>query len=126
MRVKLYKDITTGNLYTFSEVKQEYEASHNCELTVDDDTMIQIIHENLWFYGGDIAIISNNNSVLKWCNDYAEFMEADRCMTTEEIENSVRDIYYAIIEKDLQMIREIKDNLFDGDELLDRLNELLK
>lgn len=126
MRVKLYKDITTENLYTFSEVKQEYEASHNCELPVDDDTMIQIIHENLWFCGGDIAIISNNNSVLKWCNDYAEFMEADRCMTTEEIENSVRDIYYAIIEKDLQMIREIKDNLFYGDELLDRLNELLK
>lgn len=126
MRVRLYEDITTGNLYTFSEMKQEYEVSHNCEIPVDDDTMIQIIHENVWSVGGNVLIICDNNSVLKWCNDYAEFMEAEKHMTTEEIENSVRDIYYAIFDKDMRMISNIKDNLSEGDELLNKLNELLE
>ena len=124
MRIRLYEDITTGNLYTFSEMKQEYEVSHNCEIPVDDDTMIQIIHENVWSVGGNVLIICDNNSVLKWCNDYAEFMEAEKHLTTEEIENSVRDIYYAIFDKDMRMIDEIKDNLSEGDELLNRLNKL--
>ena len=124
MRVKLYQDITTGNLYTFSEVKQEYEASHNCEIPVDDDIMIQIIHENVWSVGGNVLIICDNNSILKWCNDYAECMEAEKHLTTEEIENSVRDIYYAIFDKDMRMINEIKNNLSEGDELLNRLNKL--
>ena len=126
MRIKLYKDITTGNLYTFTEVKQEYEVSNNCEISVDDDTMIQIIHENLWSAGGNMEIICDNDPIIKWCNDYAKEMEANRCLTTEEIENSVRDIYYAILDKDILMINEVKYNLFYGNELLDRLNELLK
>ena len=87
MIISLYEDITTGNLYTFSELKQEYEVSHNCEIPVDDDTMIQIIHENVWSVGGNVLIICDNDSVLKWCNDYSQFMEAEKHMTTEEIEN---------------------------------------
>ena len=124
MKIKLYEDVTTGNLYTFSEMKQKYEVSNNCEIPVDDDTMIQIIHENVWSVGGNVLIICDNDSVLKWCNDYAEFMEAEKHLTTEEIENSVRDIYYAILDKDMRMISNIKDNLSEGDELLNRLNKL--
>ena len=126
MRVKLYKDLTTGNLYTFTEVKQEYEVSNNCEIQVDDDTMVQIINENLWSVGGNMEIICDNDPIIKWCNDYAKEIEAEKHLKTEEIENSVRDIYYAIIEKDMQMITEIKCNLSERDKLLYRLNDLIK
>ena len=125
MRVKLYKDIKADNLYTFSEVKQEYE-SHNCEIPVDDDTMIQIINENVWSVGGNVLIICDNDSVLAWCNDYADYMQAEKYLKTEEIENSVRDIYYAILDKDMQIIKAIKDNLSECDELLNRLNILFE
>lgn len=126
MRVKLYQDITTGNLYTFSEVKQEYEVSHNCEIPVDDDTMIQIIHDNLWSVGGNMKIICDNDPVLAWCNDYADYMEAERFLNHEEKENSIRDCYEEIINKDDFSIAAIKNYLELGDELLNRLNELLK
>lgn len=124
MRVKLYKDITTGNIYTFTEVKQEYEVSHNCEISVDNDTMIQIIHENLWSAGGNMEIICDNDPIIKWCNDYAEYMEADRYMTEEETENSIKEIYFAILNNDV-MVEQIYTNLYEEYELSKRLEELL-
>lgn len=122
MRVKLYKDITTGYVYTFTEVKQEYEASNNCEISVDDDTMIQIIHENVWSAGGNMEIICD--PIIKWCNDYAEYMEADRYMTEEETEDSIKEIYLAILNNDV-MVEQIYTNLYEEDELSKRLEELL-
>lgn len=127
-RTKLYKDITTESIYTFAELKNGYETANDCEIEIDDDSMEQIIHENLWSCGGNIQVISDNDKVLKWCNDYAERMEADRCMTAEEIDDSNRENYYIIINR--ENVEEIIDNLYweeneDDAELYHRLLKFL-
>lgn len=128
---QLYKDITTETIYTLTEVKSNYEVAIDCDLPIDDETMLSIIYENLYQVGGNIVIISNNDKVLKWCNDYAERQEADRCMTQEEIDESIRDIYLAIIRNNNNdLIQSTLDNLYEDNAedlvLIDRLNKLIK
>ena len=127
-RTKLYKDITTESIFTFAELKNGYEVANDCEIEIDDDSMEQIIHENLWSCGGNIQVISDNDEILKWCNDYAERMEADRVMTAEEIDDGNRENYYSIINR--ENIEGIIDNLYweeneDDAELYHRLLKLL-
>lgn len=127
-KTKLYKDITTETIYTFEELKNEYEISVNVEIEIDDDTMTQIINENLWSCGGNLMVISSeNNEILNWCNDYSKRMEANRVMTTEEIDESIRELYFAIISNDKYVIGSIIDNLYLNDkEDLQLYNKLMK
>lgn len=125
MKVILYKDITTENIMTLSEVKAEYAKANDCELPIDNETMESIIYENLALVGGNIEIIDNNDEILAWCNDYAEYMEADRYMTEEEIKDGTKENYLAILNNDAPMVEQIYNNLFNEDELSKRLEKLL-
>lgn len=109
-KVKLYRDITTGKVFTLEEIKNQY--------------MESIIRENLACIGGNIEII--NDDILAWCNEYTDFVEAGKTMTTEEVQTSVKNIYHAIANNVRDLIEATKDNLFDGDELLERLKVMLK
>lgn len=129
-QTQLYKDITTDTIYTLAEVKSNYEVANDCDLPIDNETMLSIIYENLYQVGGNIAIISNNDEVLKWCNDYAERQEADRVMTQEEIDESIRDVYIAIIRNNnSELIQSTLDNLYEDNaedlELINRLNKFV-
>lgn len=126
----LYMDITTEKISTFHELKSAYEYEINAEMEIDDDTMQSIIFENLWSTGGNIKIINLNDDILRFCHDYAERMEAERCMAENEIEESIRDIYISITKKDNYMIEEIKDNLYPDEnaedkDLIERLEKLI-
>lgn len=123
-KVRLYKNITTDNIYTLEEVKAQYAEANGCELPIDDGTMESVIYENLACIGGNIQIL--NDDVLAWCNDYAEAVEADRFLCQAEIDESFRDLYIAIIENDADLITAIKDNLYNADEILNRLDAILK
>ena len=129
-KTKLYKDITTDKIYTFAEVKNAYEIANDCEIEIDNDSMIQIINENVFSVGGNIQIITSyNDEVLAWCNDYAKHMEADRGMAQDEIDESVKELYTIIQDRDFEYLQSCYDNLYFDDEedseLLRRLNKLL-
>lgn len=129
MKTRLYKDITTNTIKTFAEIKNEYETLIEAELPIDNDTMQSIILENLCSIGGNIQIItSSNNKILEWCNDYAERVEADRVMSQEEIDESIKELYFAILENDEDLLQGTKDNLYEDDAedviLLERLEKL--
>ena len=40
MKVILFKDATTDKIYTLHEMKSQYEIENNCELPIDDDTVL--------------------------------------------------------------------------------------
>ena len=133
IKTKLYKDITTDKIYTFAEVKNEHEVANNCEIEIDNDTMAQIIDENVVSVGGNIQVVTlYNDEILAWCNDYAEYMEADRGMTQDEIDESIRDIFLAINNKYDDILESVVDNLYieekhgESWELYNRLTEIMK
>lgn len=132
-KTKLYKDITTDKIYTFAEVKNAYEVTNDCEIEIDDGSIIQVINENVFSVGGNIQVITScNDEVLKWCNDYAEYMEADRGMTQNEIDESIRDIFLAINNKYDDILESVIDNLYveekhgESWKLYNRLIEIIK
>ena len=127
---KLYKDINTENIYTFSEIKEKFIDFYNCEIEPTDDVIIEFIHENLWSNGGELKVLTYENSnILKWCIDYSENGGAYKVLSTEEIENSLKDLYIAILSNDNWLIESIKENLYSNDtediELLKRLENLI-
>lgn len=133
IKTKLYKDITTDKIYTFAEVKNEYEVANDCEIEIDNDTMIQIIDENVVSFGGNIQVVTPyNDEILAWCNDYAVYMEADRGMAQDEIDESIRDIFLAINNKYDDILESIIDNLYIEEkhgkswELYNRLTDIMK
>lgn len=124
MKTLLYKETEKENIYTFAELKSEYEMENDCEIEVDNDSMLQIIRD--YIIKGKFKIICNNDEVLKWCNDYAEYVEADRGMTQTEIDDSIREIYLAIKNgNDTNLIKSTMDNIED-EVLMKRLQNLLK
>lgn len=133
MKTELYEDITTNNLMTFEEVKQEYAKANNSDLPIDNDTMYLIIMESLYQNGGNIKLVNESeDEILKWCNDYSEYNEADRYLSQEERDESVRDIYECISSNGDYLHEEImtglkrdKDNEAEAKELLERLERLL-
>lgn len=121
-RILLYKDAKTGSIYTLSEMKQRYEIANNCNLPITDDEMESILRDQLWYKGGNLFIISCSDPILKWCHEYAEEMEAERYLTKEEIEASVRDIYSSIYYEEIDMLEEVIENLKETNkELIDKL-----
>lgn len=133
MKTELYEDITTNNLMTFEEVKQEYAKANNSDLPIDNDTMYLIIMENLYQNGGNIRLVNESeDKILKWCNDYSEYNEADRYLNQTERDESVRDIYECIssngdyfYEEIITGLKRDKDNEVEAKELLERLEKLL-
>lgn len=124
-RTELFKDITTGTIYTLQEIKSAYEVANNCELPIDDYTMKSIIFENLACVGGNIEVV--NDYILAFLNDFAEFMDAERCMNQEEINASIRDNYIGILENDLDIITSIFDNIEEyNEELTKRFEAILQ
>lgn len=130
-RTELYKDASTDAIMTFEEVKDAYAKAKNSDLPIDDDTMYLIIMENLVQNGGNIILINENaDSTLKWCNDYSEYKEADRFLSKEEKETSIKNIYLSILHGDFlhkEIVGELeRETDSDSRELLNRLLELVK
>lgn len=124
-RTELYKDITTGTIYTLQEMKGAYEVANNCELPIDDYGMKSIIYENLACIGGNIEII--NDKILDFCNDFSDFMEADRYMEQEEIDVCTKENYHGIIIGDDDIIESIFDNIEEyNEELTKRFEAILQ
>lgn len=122
MKTELFKD-KDGKICTFSELREHYMVIHNSDLPIDDGTMQLLIYENLVQNGGDITLIRDD--ALAWCNDYSEYNEADRYLSQEERDNSVKHIYECIVNHDSNMA-EVASCLTDleGDILLKRLAQL--
>lgn len=125
MKTLLYKDSTTDQIKIFAEVRNDYMEANNSDLPITDDVMQLIIFENLVQNGGNIILIEDE--ILEWCNDYAEYMEADRFLSQEERDQILKNIYESIIfhykhPADF-LLEEIKSQLTeeDGAELLTRL-----
>lgn len=126
VKTLLYRNISENKIQTFAEIKSEYEFMHECEIEVDNATINSYIYNNSCI-GGNIDIIDNNDEVLKWLNDYANCVEAERGMADEEIDESIRDLYVTIKNKnDDWTIQATKDNIEGDVELLERLENLLK
>ena len=111
MAIRLYK--FKGGLYTFTRIKGIYEEINNCEMNVDNDTMKNIINHNLVQNGGQLELVQDN--ILEWCNNYAEYQDADRYLNIEEQEESILNIYLSIIDGDIEDILEnLLDDTSDG------------
>lgn len=109
LKTKLYRDTVNGKLLTYEEVKEEYAAEVNAELPVDDDTFGIILAHRLVQNGGRYLMIKDN--LLEWCNDYAEYKEAERFLNQQERNTSVRDIYESVSAKDDYLYEEILKEL---------------
>ena len=125
-RILLYQNIKNGTINTLTEMRTQYEIANNCDLPITDDTMESILRDQLWSVGGNLLIISCNDPILKWVHDYATEMEAERYLSNEEIEYSIRECYEGILNADEYILQPIRDNLYGNRNLLDRLNKLLK
>lgn len=131
MRTELFDDVLTNKVMTFEEVKEVYAESNNSDLPIDDDTMYLIIMENLIQNGGNIRLMNeSDDDILKWCNDYSEYNEADRYLSQTERDASVKDIYESIACKSDYLYKEIireltrdKDDMEESKELLKRLQK---
>lgn len=124
-KTNLYKDITTGDIYTLQEMKNAYAVANDCDLPIDDYDMESVIFKNLSCVGGNIEII--NDKILDFCNDFSDFMEADRGMEQEEIDVCTKENYYGIIIGDDDIIESIFDNIEDyNEELTNRFYSILK
>ena len=124
-RTELFKDITTGTIYTLQEMKGAYEVANNCELPINDYDMKSIIYENLACIGGNIEI--NDDNFLQFLNDYAVFMEADRCMNQDEIDASIKENYTGMTKYDEDIVLSIFDNIEEYNEkLTNRFRELME
>lgn len=123
MKTYLYEDTSTNELKTFDEVKNIYLQSINADLPIDDVSMQLIIETELLKNG---SITSVEDSILSWCNDYADENEADRYLSQEERDTDVKDIYECISCRG-DYIEELKDNLLKREQtnLLINLETLL-
>ena len=127
--MNLYKDITTGDIKTFLEIKAEYSLTIEAELPIDNLTMEQIVMENLVQNGGNIQLINfKNDNVLAWIKQYEDLTDGD--FTREEKEQSVKNIYISIMENDEHIIHSLNEVLVeygnDGEWLLRFLKNILE
>lgn len=125
MRTVLYEDITTNELKTLSELKQEYERSIGCGTSTEDDAFGVVIFENLVENGGNIKIVEDE--ILNWCNDYSKYMDSERYYSDTEIDENVKG-YYESICCNGEYVDEIRKTIggdVEGLELLIRLNALV-
>lgn len=127
-RTKLYRD-DTGEIFTFDDIKGKYSYHHKYEEEPTSEEVEEFIFENLAQNGGNIEVLTDeNDEVLKWCNDYAEFMEADRHLSQGEKDESIKEIYYAISVADSNSLSSVILSLVESDEgveLLKRMKRLL-
>lgn len=125
VNTKLYRDTTNENLLTYEEVKDMYAEEVKAELPIDDDTFGFILMGMLLQNGGRYLLIKDK--ILAWCNDYAEYKEAERFLSQQERNTSVRDIYESVSAKDDYLFNEIvKELRHESDEDSVKLFKRLK
>lgn len=122
MKTILYRDKWSQELLTFSEVKYRLEERFEAEIEIPASDIYEMVRD------GIAGINELHDSILDWCNDYAELQEADRYLTQDERDESVKILYENIMAKDegaLQIVKETLDGL-EGQEILRRLEILCK
>jgi len=125
VKTLLYKNNETGELYTFSEVKEQYATGNGSDLPIDDYSFMIIIFTTLLErHGGKLELI--NDDTLAWCNDYAEYQEADRFLSQEERDSSIKAIWTYIQNNEVKFLDSVKKDIADNAELSDRLDVLLR
>lgn len=124
MRTKLYKYMDSEKIKTFEEMREDYAQEVGANLPIPDDEMELILILKFVKNGGNIILIEDE--VLNWCNDYANVKEADRYLSKEERNNSVRDIYCNIIAKGIFLDNLMEDLRIEKEcELYEKLKKLL-
>lgn len=123
MATILFKDLNDGKILVLNDIKEQYAEKNNSDLPISDAEIIAIALLDKQNY----KVI--NDDILNWCNDYSIFCEADRYLSYEELDLSIRDIYIEILEKD-KHVDGFKNYLrlnhnSESEELLERLEQLL-
>ena len=126
MKTELFRYVGSNDIKTFEQIQNDYMEENGSNLPIPYDEMHLIIMLRLVQNGGNIVII--NDDLLKWCNKYSDYNEADRFLSQEEKNSSIRDIYCNIMSKDVRFVDEIKSCLADEDGavLLEQLEKFLQ
>ena len=91
MKTRLYKDNDTEMIYTFAELKEMIIEENEMDMIPTDDVILNdFIFEMLYQNGGTISILVKELDEL---NDYAEKLEADRFLTQDERDESIKFLY---------------------------------
>lgn len=124
-KTELFRYVGNDEIKTFKDIQDDYMEEVGADLPIPYDEMHLIIMLRLVQNGGNIVII--NDDILAWCNEFAEYNEAERYLSQNERDMSVRNIYENISSKD-SFVEHIKECLVepDGAELLARLNTFLQ
>ena len=124
-KTELFRYVGNDEIKTFKDIQDDYMEEVGAYLPIPYDEMHLIIMLRLVQNGGNIVII--NDDILAWCNEFAEYNEAERYLSQNERDMSVRNIYENISSKD-SFVEHIKECLVepDGAELLARLNTFLQ
>lgn len=88
--ILLYQNTKTNKIYTFTELKNDYEDKNNYNISINDDIFNSILSQ---FYK-NIKVIDND--IIKLCNDYAQYMECERYLNKTEQEDSIKELFYCI------------------------------
>lgn len=123
MATILFKDLNDGKILVLNDIKERYAEKNDSDLPISDAEIIAIALLDKQNY----KVI--NDDILNWCNDYSIFCEADRYLSYEELDLSIRNIYIEILEKD-KHVDGFKNYLrlnhnSESEELLERLEQLL-
>lgn len=124
-KTELFRYVGNDEIKIFKDIQDDYMEEVGADLPIPYDEMHLIVMLRLVQNGGNIVII--NDDILAWCNEFAEYNEAERYLSQDERDMSVRNIYENISSKD-GFVEHIKECLIDpdGDELLARLNAFLQ
>ena len=124
-KTELFRYVGNDEIKIFKDIQDDYMEEVGANLPIPYDEMHLIIMLRLAQNGGNIVII--NDDILAWCNEFAEYNEAERYLSQDERDMSVRNIYENISAKDC-FVEHIKECLVepDGAELLARLNTFLQ
>ena len=95
----------------FFRAKEWLAEKLEAELPItDDETERMLLDDN------NITVISDEP--YRWCVRYAQYMEADRYLTSEEKAMSIYNIYIAIVSKDEMSLRSVFDALKENENAL--------
>lgn len=96
MRTELYFDIDTEEVYTMKEITDNLIWDLEMDIEPTEDVVLNdFIFPNLIQNGGCIAILNDyTNEIIKLLNDEGDEKEADRFLTQEERDSSMKDLYF--------------------------------
>lgn len=128
MKTILYEDITTNDLKTFKEIKEEYIKQTGSDFPILYDILYKVIDENLVQNGGNIREV--DDELLLWCNDYCDYVNKGCSLSYSDRDIDVKNIYECISCKGDYLYEGImimleNDESETAKELLARLNKLV-